>query len=118
MWTDFINPSLEKYTKFISQRKQSLTINRIERAAQEYEQAARGEFHVAVAQATKKCRAEMREITSRQVMSMNEVNSVASDVPENQRSLLHEARTELQRHQRQNHEDLQEYSARCSTPSV
>ena len=68
-------------------------------------------FIVAVAQASEMSRAEMREKkTSRQVMSMSEMNSVASDVLENQRrSLLNEAPTELQKQQRQNHEDLQEY---------
>ena len=40
----------------------------------------------------------------------NEMNSVAGDAVENQRrSLLTEATTQLKRHQRQNHDHLQEY---------
>ena len=43
--------------------------------------------------------------TSHQVTLLNEKNSVVGDALENQRrSLLNEATTELQRHQRQSHE--------------
>ena len=48
--------------------------------------------------------------TSHQVMSLNEIKSVASDAQKNQRrSLLNEATIELQRHRSQSHEHLEEY---------
>ena len=92
-----------------------LSTGRFERAAQEYEQAARAEVHGAVAQA--EMSAEMWERmcalgnqakqpwTSHQVTVLNEMSCVAD--LENQRSLLNEATAELQGHQRQSHEHLQ-----------
>ena len=48
--------------------------------------------------------------TSHQVTLLNEMNGVAGGVLEHKRrSLLNEATTELQRHQRQRHEHQQEY---------
>ena len=90
--------------------------------AQEYERAALAEIHVAAAQATDMSRAYMRGVmgvleneveqtwTSRQVALLNGINSFAGDVLENQiRSLLDEAAAELQMHERQSHEHLQQY---------
>ena len=89
------------------------------RAAQEHEQAARDEVHVAFAWAIEMSRAEMREImgvlenkaeqcwTSHLVMLLFEMKSVAGDTSEkHRRSLLSEAMAELQRHRRTNHEHL------------
>ena len=99
-----------------------------ERAAQDFEEAARDEVHVAVAQATEVSGKEMRETMgaldnqaeqnwiSHQVSLRDKTKSVAGDALENQRrSLLYEATAELQRHQRQHHEMI---SAGCSTPHV
>ena len=48
--------------------------------------------------------------TSHQVTLLNEMNCVASDALEKKRrNLLKEATTELERHQRQRHEHLQDY---------
>ena len=93
-----------------------------EGAVQEYDQAVCGEVHVALAQATDMPRAEVRERTSalenqaeqtwtsHQIMFLNEMNGAAGDALDNQRrSLLNDATAELQRHQRQNHQHLQEY---------
>ena len=72
-----------------------------ERAAQEYEQAAHGEVHVAVAQATEMSRVE--------VMSLDQMNSVAGDALDKiRRILMSEANAELLRHSRQSHGHLQE----------
>ena len=71
-----------------------------ERATQEFEQAARDELHVAVAQDT-------------------ELFRVAGDALENQRrSLLNEPTAELGGHHRQNHEHLQEYQQGVRRPPV
>ena len=71
-----------------------------ERAAQEYEQAAHGEVHVAVAQATEMSRVDMlarvsalhhrgeQSWTSPQVMSLDQMNSVAGDALEKIRRIL------------------------------
>ena len=68
---------------------------RFERATHDYEQAARDEVHAAVAQATERSGAEVRESmgaleneaeqtwTCHQVMFLNEMNSVASVSLEN-----------------------------------
>ena len=95
-----------------------------ERAAREYEQVARDKVHVAVAQASERCRTEMWErknalekqaeqtVTSHQVTKLNEMSSVAGDAMENwRRSLINEATAELQRHQRHS-------QAGCSAPLV
>ena len=48
--------------------------------------------------------------TSHLITLLNEMNDVVGDALENQRrSLLDEATTEVQRHQRPNHEHLEEY---------
>ena len=53
--------------------------------------------------------------TSHQVVSLNEMHSDASNALENQRrSLLSDATPELQRHQKQSHEHLQEYQRHLS----
>ena len=77
--------------------------------AQEYEQAARDEVHVAVAQATETSRADMlarlgaleqlaeQSWTSHEVMLLDVMNGVAGDALEIQRrNLLSEANSELQ----------------------
>ena len=92
-----------------------------ERVAQEYEQAARDEVHVAGAQATEMSGAELRRRmgalenqteqtwTSHRLVSWHEMNSVASDALENQRkSSLSEATAGIQRNSRQSREHLQE----------
>ena len=93
-----------------------------ERAAQKYEQAARGEVHVAVAQAADMAGAEMlakmgalvqrfeQSWISHQVILLDEMSSVAGDALENQiRSLLSEGNAELPRHVGQRRGHLQEY---------
>ena len=75
-----------------------------ETAAQEYEQVARDEVHVASAKAA--------------VMS-GEMNSVAGDALENPRRSLHtQATAELQRHQKSKSRASARMSAECSTPLV
>ena len=79
-------------------------------------------FMFAVAQATEMCRAVLRERMdaletqaeqtwmSHQVTLLDEMNGVAGDAPESHgRSLLNEATTERQMHQRQGHEHLLGY---------
>ena len=91
-----------------------------ERAAQDCEQAARDEVHVAVAQDIEMSGAEMRENAVLSKMNgsksglpikfcyLKDMNSVAGDALENERrSLLNEATAKLQRHQGQNQEHLQ-----------
>ena len=80
---------------------------------QEYEQAARDEAHVAVAQAAEKSRTEMRERmvalenqaeqawTSHHITLLNGLNILPGDALQNHRI--------LQRQQRQSYELLQEY---------
>ena len=76
-----------------------------ERADQEYEHAARDEVHVAVAQATEMSRAGMRT-------RMGALENQAGDALEIQRrSSLHEAKAEIQIHQKQSQEHLQEFNA-------
>ena len=100
-----------------------------ERAAQACERAARVEVHVAVAQATDMSRAEMwtrmcvlanqagQTWTSHQVSLLSEMNSVAGDALEYQKtSLLSEASAEFQRDQRHSREHLQEDQQSVSTP--
>ena len=94
-----------------------------ERAAPEYEQAARDQVHVAVVRATDMTRAEMlagmQSWTSHQVTSLDELNGVACDALETlRRNLLSEAISEQQRHQQQHREHLQEYQIRRSMPLV
>ena len=98
-----------------------------ERAAQDFEEAARDEVHVAVAQATEVSGKEMREMMgaldnpaeqnwiSHQVSLRDKTNSVAGDSGKTRRSLLNEATADLPSHQRQHHERI---SAGCSTPRV
>ena len=80
--TIFRNILAEQHVYWLEQGRNALNFQQadFERAAQEYEQAARDEVHVAVAQATEMSRAEMRKRkakktwTSHQVMLLSEVN--------------------------------------------
>ena len=103
----------------------------IERAAQEREQAARDEVHVAVARATEMSGAELlarmnaleqraeQSWTSHQVALLDEANSVAGDALELQRSnLLSEANSGHQKTSERESTSSSRVSARRSTPLV
>ena len=93
-----------------------------ERAAQEDEQAARDEVHVAVAQATKMSGEELRErrgcCRKSSSTNLDALSSYAIEerdewsrtrrTGKQRRSLLNEATAALQRHQGQSHEHPQE----------
>ena len=92
-------------------------------AAQEQEQAARDEVHVAVAWASERTCLERKcwqyrvpsnnveqSWACHQVILLDEMGSVAGDALEiHRRNLLSEANAEFQRHQRQSQGHLQEY---------
>ena len=101
-----MNILAEQHVDWQEHCRNALTLEQagFERAAQEYERAAREEFHVAVAQATEMSRAALRTRMgalenqagptwiSHQVTLLKEMKSVAGDALEKpRRSLLSEA---------------------------